>query len=69
MAGADSEPNAQDIRAAAAVPPEVVAEALRTFDERATIEEVRRLKESGGLALADFYGELEQIVLSASHRP
>ena len=62
MADAQSNPSPQDIRdGSGPVPPEVVEQALRTFDERATMEEVRRLRESGGLALSDCYADLERL--------
>jgi hypothetical protein len=44
------------------VPSEVVVRALSDFDEEATLQEIRRIRETGGLALDDFYGELEQLV-------
>jgi hypothetical protein len=65
MADARSDLNPEEIRRSSEpVPPGVVEQALRAFDEQATVEEVRRLRESGGLALSDFYGELEQLVRS-----
>lgn len=48
----------------APVPAEVVERALREFDDEATAEEVRKLRESGGLTLGEFYGELEWLVRS-----
>lgn len=48
------------------VPAAVVEEALRTFDAAATAEEVRRLRESGGLALADFLPDLERTARSGA---
>lgn len=46
------------------VPPEVVEEALRSFDEQAIADELRLLYDNGGHTLADFLPELERIVRS-----
>jgi hypothetical protein len=44
------------------VPPEVVQQALRDFDEKATAEAIRQLRETGGLTLSEFYADLEQLI-------
>ncbi|OWK43125.1 hypothetical protein [Fimbriiglobus ruber] len=44
------------------VPSDVVEQALRDFDEKETLEGIRQIQETGGLALSDFYEELEQLV-------
>lgn len=42
------------------VPPAVVEQARRQFDEAEVAAGLREIRESGGLALADFYDELER---------
>lgn len=44
------------------VPPEVIAEAIRTFDAKEVAEALREVREGGGLRLEDFLPELEKLV-------
>lgn len=46
------------------VPVAVIELALQEFDDKAIVEELRRVRESGGLKLEDFYGDLERLVRS-----
>jgi hypothetical protein len=40
------------------VPAEIIQEVLDKFDEKVVLEEIRQIKETGGLKFADFYDEL-----------
>jgi len=44
------------------VPPEMIEEAIRTFDEEAFLAELRETERNGGAELKDFIHELEQDV-------
>jgi hypothetical protein len=44
------------------VPPEMVEEALRTFDEKEWQANVREIEKTGGLQFEDFISEIEEIV-------
>jgi hypothetical protein len=41
------------------VPPDLLAWARQTFDEREFLEAVREIQETGGLRLEDFIAEIE----------
>lgn len=47
------------------VPAEVVQEALRDFDAKSSVEELNRVRETGGFKFDDFYGDLERLVRSS----
>jgi hypothetical protein len=44
------------------VPVEIVEQALRDFDDKSTVEELIRIRETGGFTLDDFYQELENLI-------
>lgn len=44
------------------VPPEVIAEALRTFDEKEVVDAIQEIRAGRGLKLEDFLPELEKLV-------
>jgi len=44
------------------VPAEIVEQALRDFDDKSTVEELIRIRETGGFTLDDFYQELENLI-------
>ena len=51
------------------VPAEVIQRAIREFDEKETVEEFNRTRETGGFCFDDFYGDLERLVRSSDDAP
>jgi len=45
------------------VPPEMIEEAIRTFDEEEWRTALREVEETGGVKFEDFIGEIEEIVI------
>src|SRR5438128_2200613 len=56
----------QDAPKPVAVPPEVIAEANRTFDENEIVETIREIRAGGGSKLEDFLPELEKFAHAQS---
>lgn len=54
-----------DVFRSAPVPPEVLAEFRRTFNEEELLREIREAEASGWYKLEDFIGELEEIARRA----
>jgi hypothetical protein len=42
--------------------PEMIAEALQTFDEQAFLADVREIEQTGGVKFEDFIGAIEETV-------
>jgi hypothetical protein len=43
-------------------PPEMIEEALGTFNQEEFLAEIREIEKTGGVRLEDFLGEIEEIV-------
>jgi hypothetical protein len=54
-------PDNQNVFEKVPVPPEVIEWALKNFNEEEVLEELRQIRETGGLKLSDFLPELEAI--------
>ena len=51
------------------VPPEVMAEANRTFDEQEVMDAIREIRDGGGFKLEEFMPELEKLVPASGALP
>ena len=51
------------------VTPEMIAEAIRTFDAKEAAEALREVRENGGFKLEDFLPELEKLVPPSANPP